>query len=99
MTTASQLRAMMREEAAEPLDYPRLGGVSEEWLTQYNLGYRVICHILTSIEGLDDASWWEMTVEALADEEISPTRDPYIMGYDAAVLWIRTELDGIEVPK
>ena len=99
VTTASQLRAMLREEAAEPLSYPRLGGVSAEYLVQYNYAYGKMCRIAAESE-LDDEAWAAELAAFLARWEPWRPSGTFILldAYNDALSWIRTEFDGIEVP-
>ena len=100
MTIATELRAMLREEAAEPLSYPRLGGVSEEYLAEYNKGYALACRVVANDAWIfDEEIWLEVTVKVVAIFGATEAADPFTAGLVDALAWIRTELVGIEVPK
>lgn len=95
MTTASELKAMIREELAEPLDYPRVTGLSAEGLEMYNEGFRSACRIALIGEGSD--TWVGSNIEHFnANFGLYQDTTPYGIGRRAAYDWILGELKSLD---
>ena len=104
MTTALELKAMLREEIAAPLDTPRIEGVTGELLAEYNEGYRVACQIV--MRG-NDRVWVEANRLFLGRVLTSPETQPgfhwpterlaiWARGNRDAYNWVRAEFDCLE---
>ena len=100
MTTASQLKAMIREELKEPLDYPRAGLAGEE-LESYNRGFIGACLVSSGGSWRTSDSQWvaekiATTQEILAGEAYQPPMGSWGRGRVAAYEWILGELRSLD---
>ena len=96
MTTASELKAMIREEQNEPLDYPRVTGLSAEGLESYNVGFQSTCVIAL----YDDhrGTWAQECIDHFEKVAFaySTMGDSYSKGRRAAYDWILGELKSLD---
>ena len=96
MTTASELKAMIREEMNEPLDYPRAGLTGEE-LEWYNRGFRHACEVSLVMECDDRYDWVTFTIKYLEDVAfVYRGGSSYENGRLAAYDWILGELKSLD---
>ena len=98
MTTVSEFKAMLREEIAEPLDYPRVPGLSPEELRKYNEGYRYACDLTLSAEPeWDDEDWLTVNSDCVPQFcVLANSLDPRDRGKHDAYTWILGELKSIK---
>ena len=103
MTTALELKAMLREEIDAPLDTPRIAGESGILLESYNEGFRRACMIV--LTGSENMSIWiganriflarVVLNQRFSDEQAESSRY-FADGMRDAYKWALAELEALE---
>lgn len=98
MTTIAEFKKMLQEEINEPLDYPRVPGLTPEELREYNEGYRAACNVLFDSElEWTDEDWLNVNLDCvpkfLNQKPLGNWRDE---GRLAAYTWALAELKALE---
>ena len=102
MTTIAEFKKMLQQEINEPLDYPRVPGLSAEELREYNEGYASACGYVRRFEpippGGEVKDWQSAAIDFAADCADSYRNDESVWGRGkhAAYTWALAELKGLE---
>ena len=99
MTTVAEFKKMLQEEISEPLDYPRVEGLSDTELMAYNEGYRSVCELLLQEnDRFTESEWvrWKVaTCKSCIIGDAEAGRG-WLAGRRAAFAWALAELEGSE---
>ena len=99
MTNVAEFKEMLQEEVDEPLDYPRVPGLSAEELRDYNTGYVSACEIvLSENDRFTDREWVRWKVRTCKSCLIGYPENGHgwLAGRRAAFAWALAELEGLE---
>lgn len=99
MTTITEFKKMLREEILEPLDHPRVTGLSAEGLASYNEGFQSACAlILQENTTFTDSEWVDWKIETCKSCLVgySESGHGWMAGRRDAYTWALGELEGLQ---
>ena len=102
MTTIAEFKKMLREEILEPLDHPRVTGLSAEGLASYNEGFQSACAlILQENTTFTDSEWVDWKIETCKSCLVgySESGHGWMAGRRAAFAWALAELEGLKTQR
>ena len=99
MTTVADFKKMLQEEVNEPLDYPRVEGLSDNELVSYNEGFQSACAlILQENTTFTDSEWVDWKIETCKSCLVgySESGHGWMAGRRDAYTWALGELEGLQ---